>query len=216
MNVLDFIRTNFVHAFPILVCAGFAVLIIVERYMSLYMKFPHLDGAFFKELGDKILKGDLQGALRLCDGQSASPYSRIARAAIDRANLPDESVESGIQIVLQETTESLTKRTQFLSTLANVTTLLGLFGTVAGLIASFEAVGQADPQQKSAMLAAGIATAMNATMMGLGVAIPCMIAFSILMNRTNRLIAELEHAAVKVADIMKLRLFGSEDDKRAV
>jgi biopolymer transport protein ExbB/TolQ len=97
-----------------------------------------------------------------------------------------------------------------LATIANVATLLGLFGTIAGLVQSFEAVGHADAQQKSALLSAGIATAMNATMLGLGVAIPCMIAFSFLMNRSNRLVADLEESSVQITDALKQRFYASE------
>jgi biopolymer transport protein ExbB len=92
------------------------------------------------------------------------------------------------------------KRTVFLATIANVATLLGLFGTIAGLIQAFEAVGAADAQQKSALLAQGISTAMNATMLGLAVAIPCMIAFSFLMNRTNQLTGDIEQSAIRALD----------------
>jgi biopolymer transport protein ExbB/TolQ len=119
-------------------------------------------------------------------------------------------IENGLQLATHEATAAIQKRTSFLATIANVATLLGLLGTIAGLIASFEAVGHADPQQKSALLAAGISTAMNATMMGLGVAIPCMVAFSFLMNSTNRLIGDIDQAAIRVMDILKQRYYQAE------
>jgi biopolymer transport protein ExbB len=75
------------------------------------------------------------------------------------------------------------------------------------LIASFQAVGQADPAQKATMLTAGISQAMNATMAGLAVAIPCMVAYSFLMNRTNRLVSELDQSAVQTLDILKQRFY---------
>jgi biopolymer transport protein ExbB/TolQ len=78
-----------------------------------------------------------------------------------------------------------------------------------GLIRSFDAIGSASAQQRSALLAAGISTAMNATMMGLGVAIPCMIAFSVLINRTNHLNTAIEQSAVRMMDILKQRYYDS-------
>ena len=96
--------------------------------------------------------------------------------------------------------EKIQKRTSYLATIANVATLLGLLGTIAGLIESFAAVGHADPQQKAALLANGISTAMNATLLGLGVAVPCMIVFSFFINKANRLISELESAGLMVLD----------------
>jgi hypothetical protein len=98
------------------------------------------------------------------------------------------------------------------ATIANVATLLGLLGTIAGLIHSFEAVGHADAQQKAALLAAGISTAMNATMLGLGVAIPCMVAFSFLVNRQNQLIGDVDQSAVQILDILKQRYYAAENE----
>lgn len=199
------------HAFPILLCGAFAIAIAFERYMALYKVLPLQDSkGFFNRINDLILAGRLHEAVGACDTLKDKPVGRIVRIALQRAHLPDESIQSGIEMVMGDAVGEITKRTSFLATLANVTTLLGLFGTVAGLISSFEAVGSADPQQKSALLAAGIATAMNATMMGLAVAIPCMVAFSVLTNKANRMVSELEEAAVRTLDLLKLRYFGEE------
>ena len=72
-------------------------------------------------------------------------------------------------------------------------------------------MGHADAQQKSALLSAGIATAMNATMMGLAVAIPAMVAFSILVNRSNQLIATMETSSIKTLDLLKQRFYAAEN-----
>jgi biopolymer transport protein ExbB/TolQ len=121
-------------------------------------------------------------------------------------------IENGLDLVVNETTQQISARTGYLSTIANVATLMGLFGTIIGLIHSFEAIGNANAQQKAALLAAGISTAMNATMMGLGVAIPCMIFFSFLMSKTNRLIAEIEQAAIRASDFIHQRYFDTESN----
>ena len=128
-----------------------------------------------------------------------------------RAHQPDEMVEHGLEIAVGEATDRIRARTGFLSTIANVSTLLGLLGTILGLVQSFEAVGNANAQARSALLAAGISTAMNATMIGLGVAIPCMIAYSYLMNRSNRLVSELNRAAVRVLDMLKQRHYSAQE-----
>ncbi|OFZ73846.1 MAG: hypothetical protein A3K03_01140 [Bdellovibrionales bacterium RIFOXYD1_FULL_44_7] len=87
---------------------------------------------------------------------------------------------------------------------------MGLFGTIAGLIHSFQAIGQADAQQKSALLAVGISQAMNATMLGLAVAIPAMVAFSLLINRSNRLVAEVDSSAMRAMDVLRQRYYTVE------
>ena len=161
-------------------------------------------------MADKI-----QEAITLCDQYPNKPAAIIAKEGLLRAHLPEEMVSDGLNLVMGEWVENVSKRTGFLSMIANVATLLGLFGTIAGLIQSFEAVGFADPQQKSAILAASISTAMNATMMGLGVAIPAMVAFSFLMNKSNRLIGELDQCVLSTLDIIRQRSYGVDTAKRA-
>src|SRR5690606_29461115 len=138
------------------------------------------------------------------------PSAQVVKQALLRAHQPENLIENGLEIALSKATQAIQRRTQFLSSIANVATLLGLFGTIAGLVASFQAMGSVEAAEKSALLAAGISTAMNATMLGLGVAIPCMVAFSFLMNRTNRLVAEVDQSAVQVLDILKQRFYSAE------
>lgn len=88
-------------------------------------------------------------------------------------------------------------------------------GTIAGLIQSFEGIATADAQQKTALLAAGISTAMNATMLGLGIAIPCMIAFSLLANKANALVSEVDQVALRVVDLLKQYQNGKNDGRKS-
>ncbi len=207
----EFLKTNLVHVAPILIAGAFAVAIIVERTKALYQDFPIRNSEeFFHRLSDLIMGGKTGDALALCDRYPGKPAARVAKQALLRAHQPETLIQHGLELAVGEATQSIQKRTGFLAMVANVATLLGLLGTIAGLIHSFEAVGHADAQQKSALLAAGISTAMNATMLGLGVAIPCMIAFSLLMNRSNRLIAEVEHSAIRSLDLLKQRYFSVE------
>lgn len=209
----DFLRTSFWHVLPILLAGGFALAIIAERVRALFSTYPIQNPhAFFDKLTELVMGGKLGEAISLCDRYPHKPQVQVAKQALLRAHQPENLIEQGLQLAVGESTQAISKRTTFLATIANVATLLGLFGTIAGLISSFEAVGHADAQQKSALLAAGISQAMNATMLGLGVAIPCMIAFSFLMNRTNRLIAEVDHAAVRTMDILKQRYYAAETE----
>ena len=207
----EFIRTSFLHVAPILIAGAIAAAIIVERTRALFMIYPiHDIQGFFDKITDLVLHGKLAEAISLCDRYSLKPTAQIVKQALLRSHQPDTLVEHGLQIAVGEASQVIQRRTSFLATIANVATLLGLFGTIAGLIQSFEAVGHADAQQKATLLAAGISQAMNATMLGLAVAIPCMVAFSFLMNRTNRLITEIDCSAVRVLDILKQRYFAAE------
>jgi biopolymer transport protein ExbB len=208
MDFIEFIQNNLAHVLPILIAAVFAVVIIAERTRALTSVYPLKDSKlFFEKLSELIVSGRTNEAVSLCDQFPKKPAARIVKAGLLRAHLPDEAVEQALAISLGEATRLVSRRTSFLATIANVATLLGLFGTIAGLIQSFEAVGHADAQQKAAMLSAGIATAMNATMMGLAVAIPCMVAFSVLVNKSNALVGDLEDSALKTMDTLKLRYY---------
>lgn len=208
MELLSFIQNHFWHAFPLLIAAVFAVAIIAERYKTLCVTYSmNNPQGFFEKISELLLQGKTAEAVALCDQYPSKPLSKVVKSALIRAHLPETMIHHGLEHAVGENTQTIHKRTSFLATIANVATLMGLFGTIAGLISSFEAVAHADPQQKSAMLSAGIATAMNATMMGLGVAIPCMVAYSFLMNRSNRLTAEMENAAVKIMELLKQRYY---------
>lgn len=209
----DFLKTNFLHVAPILLAAGFAIAIILERSRALFKIYPiENPREFFDKLTDFVMSGRIAEAISHCDRYSEKPAAQVIKQGLLRAHQPETLIEHGLQIALGEAAQTIQRRTTFLATIANVATLLGLFGTIAGLISSFEAVGHADPQQKATLLAAGISSAMNATMMGLAVAIPCMVAFSFLMNRTNRLLGEVDASAVRTLDILKQRYYAAENN----
>jgi biopolymer transport protein ExbB len=208
---LVFIKEHFSHAAPILAAGALAVAITLERIYALYVHYPLRDlNRFFSEITARVMKSEIGEATKYCDQYRRKPVANIAKAALSRAHLPEGLIQDGIQMALQQCSRAVTKRTNYLATIANVATLLGLFGTVAGLIQSFEAVAHADAQQKSALLSAGISTAMNATMLGLGVAIPCMVLFSFLTNRSNSLMSDLEDASARTMDILKQRYYSSD------
>lgn len=96
----------------------------------------------------------------------------------------------------------LEKRTQYLATLANIATLLGLLGTIIGLIAAFTAVASADPSQKASLLSQSISVAMNTTAFGLMSAIPLLLLHSILQTKTNEIIDSFEMAGIKVLNLI--------------
>lgn len=213
MNFFEFLKNNLSHVAPILIAGAFGLAIMLERSRALFMVYPVKDkDGFYDKLQELVMNGKLGEAITMCDKFPEKPSAMVVKQALLRAHQPENLIEQGVELVVGESIMKVQKRTTFLATIANVATLMGLFGTIIGLISSFEAVGHADPQQKSALLANGISTAMNATMLGLGVAIPCMIAYSFLMNRTNRLVADIDHTAVRVLDILKQRYYAAESE----
>lgn len=212
MEMITFIRDNLMHAGPIVFVGMLGLAIIAERAFALFVYYPLVRTEhFYEKVSDLVMNAKIDEAAQYCDSYKRKPVANVVKAALTRAHLPEGLIRDGVQLSLQRCSRAVLKRTSYLATIANVATLLGLLGTVAGLIHSFQAVAHADAQQKSAMLSAGIAVAMNATMLGLGVAIPAMVAYSFLMNRTNSIIADLEQAAVRSIDILKQRYYANQN-----
>jgi len=113
-----------------------------------------------------------------------------------------EDIEYAMEEGVLETVPRLEKRTAYIATLANIATLLGLLGTIMGLIAAFTAVANADPAEKANLLSQSISVAMNTTAFGLMAAIPLLLIHTTLQNKTNEIIDSLEMAGVKCLNIL--------------
>jgi biopolymer transport protein ExbB len=103
---------------------------------------------------------------------------------------------------VMEAVPRLEKRTQYLATLANIATLLGLLGTIIGLIEAFSAVANADPSEKAALLSRSISVAMNTTAFGLIVAIPLVLCHALLQTKTLEIVDSLEMAGAKLLNLL--------------
>ncbi len=215
MEFFEFIKNNFMHVAPILISGVIAGAIVIERAQTLFKTYSIQNAdSFYDRIRDLVSRGQLNEAVALCNQFAGKPSADLIKSALERAHQPEELIMNSIELARNKYAEKIQKRTNYLATIANVATLLGLLGTIAGLIESFSAVGHADPQQKAALLANGISTAMNATMMGLGVAVPCMILFSFFINKANRLTAELESAGLMVMDSIMVFSLGNQSQTR--
>jgi biopolymer transport protein ExbB len=209
--MLEMIQKNWVHMGPILGVGFVAVLLILDRFRVLFIKFSfNSSNSFFEQLRSMLHDNRHSEALALCDRYRDKPVAMVAKEGLLRMQQPEEIVQHGLEIAVSEAISQVQKRTNYIATIANVATLLGLFGTILGMIHSFEAIGSASAQQRSALLAAGISTAMNATLMGLAVAIPCMLFYSFFAAKTNRLIAQIEQSAVRTLDLIKQKYYGAQ------
>lgn len=187
---------------PILVVGAAALAIAVERYVTLTRLVvtnrrawnevePALSNADFEAAREKTSKGDTAIARLLGVG--------LARLGAVR-RLDD--IEKALRASLMEIIPHLEKRTHYLATFANLATLLGLLGTVSGLIHAFTAVATANPAEKANLLAGSISEAMNCTAFGLMVAVPLLFVHSFLQTKSSELISSLETSAVKFLTIV--------------
>ncbi|MEW6490660.1 MAG: MotA/TolQ/ExbB proton channel family protein [Thermodesulfobacteriota bacterium] len=194
--------------YPITLALGLGLAVVLERLYVLLVRF-NVDGRkFYSELRPLIERGDLEAARDLCGD---APLPRILRAGIEAAlggaaRAPNPSYERAIQNAVDEEAlaviPGVQKRTHYLSMIANVSTLMGLLGTILGLMQAFQAVAGADPSQKAAMLAQGISMAMNTTAYGLIVAIPCMASYAFLQSKSGKIVDEIDEYSVKVINLL--------------
>jgi len=176
--------------------------IIVERLIVLYAQMRKLDKTdFMTQVTSIIVRGDYRRAITFCDVVS-TPMTRIVKAGLIAAPRSDAEAQAAMDEASMRELPKLERRTGYLAMLGNVATLIGLLGTILGLIHSFGAVAMADPSEKAALLARGIAEAMNNTALGLGVAIPSLVCFSVFQGRTQRLVDDINEVAVTVINIV--------------
>ncbi len=176
--------------------------IILDRIRVLFIQGRKLNkDEFVGQISNLIIKGDYLLAIRQCDA-SSTPLSRIVKAGLLAAPRSDEETQAAMDEASLRELPRLERRTGYLAMLANVTTLVGLFGTIVGLIHSFAAVASADPSEKASLLARGIAEAMNNTAFGLGIAIPALIMFSMFQGRTQRMVDDINEAAVSILNLV--------------
>ena len=175
--------------------------IIAERVFALYvLRKPNQKNAAMTFEND-IKKGQLERVIATAQAMGpAVPIAVVAKAgaqaAMDMGG--KEEIQLKIDEVLLEEQSRVEKRTGFLAMLGNVGTLLGLLGTIVGLIRAFSSVGAANPAEKAALLSQGVAEAMYATAYGLIMALPALVMFSVLTNRSNELSEDLSKAALKM------------------
>ncbi len=174
-----------------------AMAIIIERFIVLNFKNRIDSTAFVSKILELIQRGNIANAVELCSmSQAALP--RITRAGLEEYLKNPTDVQHAMEVAAMAEIPKIEKRTSYLSLLANIATLLGLLGTIFGLIDSFSAVTNADASQKAALLASGIAVAMNTTAFGLIVAIPTLVFYSMLNERITAITDEINENAARI------------------
>ncbi len=195
--IVKFFQEGGVFMYPIVVVFAIGLVIVLERWFFL-VKASTSNQRLWKKLVPLVTAGKYKEANELARNSSAAVGS-ILSYGLDRARSARrrDDIEKAMEESLLEVTPRLERRTHYLATFANVATLLGLLGTIIGLIRAFTAVAAANPAEKADMLSASISVAMNTTAFGLMVAIPLLLSHTWLQTKTTELVDSLEMASVK-------------------
>jgi biopolymer transport protein ExbB/TolQ len=198
----------FIFMYVIGLFAAAALAIAIERFYYIMIRSNINADKFMAEIRKLVAGGNMDRAIALCDKgkQKALPFVvlRGLKRAIESEALDFRAIQNAVDEGTLEVIPKLQERTNYLSMFANVATLTGLMGTIFGLIIAFDAVGgEGIPEaDKTRYLAAGISAAMNTTIFGLMVAIPSLIVYTFLTNRTTKIIDEMDEHLVKLINLI--------------
>ncbi len=189
--------------YPIAVLGLLVIAIVIERVYFLFFKTASKRDLFLARMRSLILERNVSKAVQFAN-QEDSPLGRIVKAGLVKVNRSDDHVQAAMDEAALDEIPKIERLTSFLPMLSNVATLMGLLGTIAGLIQSFAAVSDADAATKATLLSKGISEAMNCTAFGLVVAIPALVFYAALQSRTQKVIDDINAAAVSILNLVVL------------
>ena len=202
MELVKFFQTGGPFMYPILLVLALGLAIAIERFLYI-TKTQLKTRKIWEQLIPMLKAQDFARATQLT-ASIQTPLATMLNYGFVRknANAARAGIESAMEEGMMEVMPVLELRTHYLATFANIATLLGLLGTIIGLIQAFTAVAGADPAEKADLLSASISVAMNTTAFGLVAAIPLILIHSYLVTKTARLVDNIEMAAVKCLNLI--------------
>lgn len=200
-SLAAFFRDGGIFMYFILFVSVIGLAIIVERGIFLLLK-NNIDGkALWAKIHKFALDGQYDKAMELCT-DARLPLLKVLRHGISTAAKKNRDVQGAMDEIVLEVMPTVDKRITYLATLANIATLLGLLGTIQGLIQAFAAVSSADPSQKAEILSKGIAIALYTTAFGLIVAIPLLAMYTVLQSKAHKIIDEIDEYSIKLVNLI--------------
>jgi biopolymer transport protein ExbB/TolQ len=193
----------------ILVVFVFAMAIAFERLFYVVFRANINATAFMAQIQKLIMANNIDRAIKLCNAEPHAMLPKVVKAGLTRANRTEKELENAIQEVTLEIAPAVNKRTAYLGMLANVATLVGLLGTIMGLVMAFQAVAKASAETKQTLLANGISVAMYTTAGGLIAAIPTMVLHSIISNKSNKILDDVDQYGLKTLNLLTARRRGT-------
>jgi len=189
-----------------LVCSAVVLTLVIERFTFQLTRYRVNSKEFFAQIKKLVAAGNIDRAIKLCEA-SDYPILQLVKSGLTHANKGPDEIDAALSERLSELKPQAEKRVGALWSLANIATLIGLLGTVSGLIATFSAIAapglsQADKQR---MLSNGIAEAMYNTALGLGIAVFCMITHIILHTRARAIQHDLESTMERTFNLLTIQ-----------
>lgn len=198
-SVATFFKEGGIFMYFMLATAVVVIAIVVERFIVISRASGLNSGKLVTDLVHCVSRGDMAGAREIAL-TSRTPAAQVAEAILRVRNPDVPRMQAAVDDTATLALPPLSRRLPHLNVLANVATLLGLLGTISGLITAFSAVGAADPAQRSAFMAKGISTALNATAFGLIIAIPTLILQGMLAGMVERVAEQVDEIGIRLTN----------------
>jgi biopolymer transport protein ExbB len=204
-SIVGFFVTGGPFMYPILIVFAVGAAIASERYVTLTM-VTNKNQSIWSKIQAVLADGDFDKA-REMTSKDDSTISKLLGMGLARQGgvRRREDIEIAMEESMMEIIPQLEKRTPYVALMSSIATLLGLLGTIMGLIEAFTAVANANPAEKADLLSASISVAMNTTAFGLMVAIPLLITNTVLTAKTAEIIDSLEMASVKALNVISAK-----------
>jgi len=175
--------------------------LIVERAIY-FLGRGHLNAkAFLEQLRKLLSANNVDRAKNLCDATTA-PVARVAKAGLNRLHRGEAAVAQAMEETMTDTIPEVKTRVGALWSLANIVTLIGLLGTITGLIHTFSSLKTANPADQKAELSTGISEAMYNTAFGLGIALVCMVGHLLLSAAMKKVVSDLEAFSLRFENLL--------------
>jgi biopolymer transport protein ExbB len=204
-SIVSFFSTGGMFMVPILIVFAFGVAIAIERFFTLG-QITAKNQVVWNEVQPLLDNGDFEEARQMTN-EDESTISQVLNMGLSLQGSVRrrEDIEIAMEERMMEIVPRLEKRTPYVGLASSIATLLGLLGTIMGLIQAFTAVANANPAEKADLLSASISVAMNTTAFGLMVAIPLLIVHAVLTSKTGDIVDSLEMASVKALNVFSRR-----------
>ena len=204
-SIVAFFATGGLFMYPILLVFAFGTAIAVERFITLTL-ITNKNQVVWDKVQPLLDNGEFTEAQEMTGGDE-STISQVLNMglSLQGAVRRREDIEIAMEESMMQIVPRLEKRTPYVALASSIATLLGLLGTIMGLIQAFTAVASANPAEKADLLSASISVAMNTTAFGLMVAIPLLVVHAVLTSKTGDIVDSLEMASVKALNVFSRR-----------
>jgi len=182
--------------------------IIIERFIFLFFKYNINATAFMAQIQKLVMAGKIDHAIKLCNAAPTAALARVIKAGLTKANKGEIEIQNAVEEATLEVIPYIQKRTSTLQAIANIATMMGLLGTIIGMIGAFNDLATVSADKRQEALGLNISLAMNTTAFGLIVAIPCIAAHVFLSNVTKKIIDEIDQYSVKLENLLISRVSG--------